>query len=290
MGNIQRGYFSFNKLEYLDEKQDVEKENIAQYGDFLFNTRNTLELVGKGATWTGKSGEYAFNSNIARFTFDGINTIFFNYLYNTQQMIEQIQSRAVGSTSVAAVYPRDLDSVEYYLPNIEEQNRLEVFFLQLDNLITLHQRKLNKIKNFKSAYLSKMFPKEGERYPRLRFAGFTDAWEQRKWINTVDISTNMVDPRKSIYDNLPHIGPGNIESFTGRLLDNVNTVKEDNLVSAKFHFNKGDVIYGKINPQLGKYVYAPCEGLASADAYVLNSKKWNTSNFPICSTTNKAFF
>ncbi len=118
-----------------------------------------------------------------------------------------------------------------------------------------------------------MFPKEGERYPRLRFAGFTDAWEQRKWINTVDISTNMVDPRKSIYDNLPHIGPGNIESFTGRLLDNVNTVKEDNLVSAKFHFNKGDVIYGKINPQLGKYVYAPCEGLASADAYVLNSKK-----------------
>ncbi len=128
MGNIQRGYFSFNKLEYLDEKQDVEKENIAQYGDFLFNTRNTLELVGKGATWTGKSGEYAFNSNIARFTFDGINTIFFNYLYNTQQMIEQIQSRAVGSTSVAAVYPRDLDSVEYYLPNIEEQKQIGSFF------------------------------------------------------------------------------------------------------------------------------------------------------------------
>lgn len=49
----------------------------------LPNTRNTLELVGKGATWTGISDKYAFNSNIARFKFDGIDTIFFNYLYNT---------------------------------------------------------------------------------------------------------------------------------------------------------------------------------------------------------------
>lgn len=158
------------------------------------------------------------------------------------------------------------------VPQIEEQEKIGMIFEQVDNLITLHQSKLEKLTHYKKAMLQKMFPREGETVPEIRFAGFTDPWEQRKWINTVDISTNMVDPRKSIYDNLPHIGPGNIESFTGRLLDNVNTVKEDNLISAKFHFNKGDVIYGKINPQLGKYVYAPCEGLASADAYVLNSK------------------
>jgi type I restriction enzyme S subunit len=159
MGNIQRGYFSFNKLEYLDSNSNVESENIVNYGDFLFNTRNTLELVGKGATWTGMSGKYAFNSNIARFKFNGIDTIFFNYLYNTQQVISQVHARAVGTTSVAAVYPRDLNSLLYYLPSIEEQKKIGSFFNQLDNTIALHQRKLDLLKEQKKGYLQKMFPK-----------------------------------------------------------------------------------------------------------------------------------
>ena len=108
--------------------------------------------------------------------------------------------------------------------------------------------------------------------PSIRFKGFTEDWEQCKWINTVDISTNMVDPRSGEYDELPHIAPGNIESFTGQLYDNVKLVKEENLISGKFHFYKDDIIYGKINPQLGKYIFSKIEGLTSADAYVLNAK------------------
>lgn len=157
MGNIQRGYFSLDKLEHLDINEKVEEENIAYYGDFFFNTRNTLELVGKGATWTGEGGKYAFNSNIARFTFKGIDTIFFNYLYNTQDMIKQVHARAMGTTSVAAIYPHNLNSLEYKLPSIEEQKAIGIFFIQLDNLITLHQRKLDKLQNIKKAYLNEMF-------------------------------------------------------------------------------------------------------------------------------------
>ena len=82
----------------------------------------------------------------------------------------------------------------------------------------------------------------------------------------------MVDPRSGEYDELPHIAPGNIESFTGQLYDNVKLVKEENLISGKFHFYKDDIIYGKINPQLGKYIFSKIEGLTSADAYVLNAK------------------
>ena len=113
---------------------------------------------------------------------------------------------------------------------------------------------------------------EKAKAPAIRFKGFTEDWEQREWVGTVDISTNMVDPKSGDYDELPHVAPGNIESFTGRLFDNVKTVKEENLISGKFHFYPGDVIYGKINPQLGKYVIATFEGLTSADAYVLNAK------------------
>ena len=100
----------------------------------------------------------------------------------------------------------------------------------------------------------------------------------------------MVDPKSGLYDNLPHIGPGNIESFTGRLYDNVHTVKEDGLISGKFHFHPGDVIYGKINPQLGKYVFAQVEGLASADAYVLNGYNGLSQAFLFSLLQTKRFF
>lgn len=157
MGNIQRGYFSLDKIEYLSDGDDVEPENIAYYGDFFFNTRNTLELVGKGATWTGNSGEYAFNSNIARFKLRELDTIFFNYLYNTRSMIEQVHARAMGTTSVAAIYPQSLKSIEYYVPTMAEQQRIGELLLKIDNLITLHHRKHESLKHIKAALLQKMF-------------------------------------------------------------------------------------------------------------------------------------
>lgn len=108
--------------------------------------------------------------------------------------------------------------------------------------------------------------------PQVRFARFDGEWERRKWCDTVTISTDMVDPKTGEYDELYHVGPGNIESFTGRLFDNVCKVRDENLKSGKFHFHPQDIVYGKIRPQLGKYAMPDFEGLASADAYVLNAQ------------------
>ena len=180
MGNIQRGYFDTLKVEFLAENEQPDKADIANYGDFFFNTRNTLELVGKGATWMKNSGEYAFNSNIARFELRNLDTIFFNYLYNTDYMTKQIHARAMGTTSVAAIYPRTLDSVEYSAPCMKEQQKIGAYFKQLDHLITLHQRKCDETKKLKKFMLQKMFPKKDAKKPEIRFAGFTDDWEQRK--------------------------------------------------------------------------------------------------------------
>ena len=65
-------------------------------------------------------------------------------------------------------------------PSHTEQEEIGSFFYNLDNLITLHQRKLDRLKNIKKSMLDKMFPKDGEVVPEIRFKGFTDAWEQRK--------------------------------------------------------------------------------------------------------------
>ena len=66
------------------------------------------------------------------------------------------------------------------LPSGEEQSRIGALFQKLDSLIALHQRKHEKLKTVKQSLLEKMFPKEGEDVPEIRFEGFTDPWEQRK--------------------------------------------------------------------------------------------------------------
>lgn len=154
------------------------------------------------------------------------------------------------------------------IPDIDEQRKIGELLTCLDNLITLHQRQ---------PFLHS--PPDISLIVQLTPPFYTFSWEQRKWINTVDISTNMVDPKSGKYDLLPHVAPGNIESFTGRLYDNVKLVGEENLISGKFVFNVGDIVYGKINPQLGKYVFARFSGLTSADAYVLNAKNGIVQKF-----------
>lgn len=69
---------------------------------------------------------------------------------------------------------------EIMIPNVPEQRKIARLLIDLDNLITLHQRKLDRLKNIKKSMLDKMFPKDGEVVPEIRFKGFTDAWEQRK--------------------------------------------------------------------------------------------------------------
>jgi len=73
------------------------------------------------------------------------------------------------------------------LPNKEEQERIGLFFANLDHLITLHQRKYEKLHNIKKSMLEKMFPKNGSNVPEIRFKGFTEAWEQRKFSDLVQI-------------------------------------------------------------------------------------------------------
>ncbi|GKX31349.1 hypothetical protein SH1V18_38290 [Vallitalea longa] len=87
----------------------------------------------------------------------------------------------VESTGVPQLTVPQLSKYEIYFPKTDiEEKAIGVFFKILDNLITLNQRKLDKMKELKKAYLIEMFPAEGECKPKLRFVGFTDDWEQRK--------------------------------------------------------------------------------------------------------------
>ena len=89
-------------------------------------------------------------------------------------------SKLAQGKSVVHLHNADLKTIVLQYPSILEQRKICEFFKSLDNLITLHQRKLDTLKKLKKGFLQKMFPKNGESVPEIRFPGFTDAWEQRE--------------------------------------------------------------------------------------------------------------
>jgi len=88
------------------------------------------------------------------------------------------------------------------IPYVEEQRKIGECLTHIDNLITLHQRKLERLKNVKKSMLDKMFPKDGEVVPEIRFKGFTDAWEQRKLGDICQVTMGQ-SPDGTTYSELP---------------------------------------------------------------------------------------
>lgn len=102
--------------------------------------------------------------------------------------------RLSSGSTFESINSNNLKESTIYCPNKDEQNRIGDFFEQIGNIITLHQRKLEKMKALKAACLSEMFPAEGERKPKRRFKGFADAWEQRKLGEVIDNQYNGQTP------------------------------------------------------------------------------------------------
>ena len=110
------------------------------------------------------------------------------FVYSMSERIKKwAEEKASGSTFLE-ISGRQLETMPVNLPSLVEQQAIGSFFSHLDDLITLHQRKYDKLVIFKKSMLEKMFPKDGESVPEIRFAGFTDPWEQRKFVDFVEAS------------------------------------------------------------------------------------------------------
>lgn len=108
-----------------------------------------------------------------------------------------LSKRAQGK-SVVHVHNSDIKEIEIAVPNKTEQDAIAEYFERIDDLITFHQRKLGRLQNIKKACLEKMFPQNREAVPEVRFAGFTDAWEQRKLGDLCARTTGGGTPRTGV--------------------------------------------------------------------------------------------
>jgi len=178
--------------------QVVNSENV-KVGDIVVVVRNgSRSLIGKHA----QIKAFMPNTVIGAFM-TGIRSEcpeFTNALLNTSRFEEEIAMNMGATINQITGYM--FSKMEFKVPCLDEQKKIGEYFEKLDNLITLHQRKFEKLTNVKKSMLEKMFPQNGSSYPEIRFKGFTDPWEQRKLGDVVQITMGQ-SPDGSTYSDEP---------------------------------------------------------------------------------------
>lgn len=160
----------------LEEHEGYLKRSQLQDGDVLFTIVGTLGRIG-----VVKNKDLPANTNqqIAIIRLNNANNRFVFHALKTSRIASFIKSDAtIGAQPSLSLW--QINGLKIPYPSLKEQDKIGGFFEHLDHLITLHQRKLAKLKELKQGYLQKLFPKNGSKFPQLRFAGFADAWEERK--------------------------------------------------------------------------------------------------------------
>ena len=171
-------------------------------------------------------------------------------LFTVYACYKKLQSElnAVQGTSIKGITKDELLAKNIMVPRYAEQQQIGAFFKQLDNLITLHQRKFEKLTNVKKSMLEKMFPQNGSSYPEIRFKGFTDPWEQRK-VGDLLIERNQQAPMSDEYPLMAFIAnegvapKGERYDRSALVTDTVNKLYKKT--------EKGDFIYSSNNLETG---------------------------------------
>lgn len=165
----------------IDSKVLDFKESLLQDGDLIFADAAEDSTVGKAIEVRNIGGKNIVSGlhTIAARPTQLFAPFYLGYYINSNFYHDQILPLMQG-TKVSSISKSNLQATKITFPTIDEQKELGKFFQTIDSLITLHQHKLDKLKNLKKSYLAEFFPAEGERIPKRRFPGFEGDWEIRK--------------------------------------------------------------------------------------------------------------
>ena len=247
----------------------------------MSNTPGTFPVYSSSALDNGRMGaygKYMFNQELITWSIDGGGAVFYRRKHrfsvtNVSGYIavnpEKINCKFLSYAMSLAHSRIKFDYTVKAHPSVirslytmgipislQEQQVIGSFFSRLDDLITLHQRKYDKLVVFKKSMLEKMFPKDGESVPEIRFAGFTDPWEQRKLGDYVVVSTaKNADGRFNKEDVLSVSGEYGIvnqiafqgRSFAGSSVLNYGIVNTGDIVYTKSPLNSNPYGIIKVN-------------------------------------------
>jgi len=173
----------------------------------------------------------------------------------------RITSQRSGQPGINAA---EYAGFEFYAPNKSEQTQIGNLFQKLDDLIALHQRKRDLLKQQKQAFLHCMFPKPGATEPELRFRGFNEPWQRLRWDEVVGRLTSQ-----SSDEAVPRLEFEDLVAGEGVLNRDITT-KKDNRKGIPFQQN--DILFGKLRPYLQNWLFADFVGIAVGDFWVFRAQ------------------
>ena len=176
--NVKDGQINHNSEVFInDEFYEKQKDKWLHTGDMVMVQSGH---VGHAAVISEELDNTAAHALIMfRNPKEEIEPYFLNYEYQTDKAKKKIENITTGNT-IKHILASDMQEFVVDVPKYEEQKVIADYFRNLDHFITLHQRKCDEAKKLKKCMLQKMFPKDGEKVPEIRFSGFTSDWKQRK--------------------------------------------------------------------------------------------------------------
>ena len=235
--------------------QDKSTYKIVPYGCFAYNPSR----INVGSVdWQNKEDRVIVSPLYNVFSVsENLNQDFLLYFLKSNGTMGIINTLATGTVRLNLKLSM-LKEFSIIVPPLSDQQSIVVELDKINELIRLKKEQLKDYDNLAQSIFYEMFGDE--------------KYERRKLKNIVKVKSGQVSPLEDPYCDMVHVGPANIESNTGRLI-NLKTAKEENLISGKYLFDSSMVLYSKIRPNLNKVTIADFEGICSADMYPLIPSK-----------------
>ena len=238
--DFENGEINYSTCHYVEKERYIKDKNIqVENGSILITKDGTLGKVALVRKLPIPATLNAGVFNVKNNKILSDNKYVFQYL-KAPFLMNYVLQNATGGT-IKHLNQNILVDFIVKMPNIDEQRKIGELLDCIDNLITLHQRKCDKLLNIKKSLLEKMFPKNGNNVPEIRFKGFTEAWEQRKFgdVGCVSMCKRIFKTQTTDIGEVPFFKIGTF----GRTADSYITKKLFNEYKAKFSYpEKGDIL------------------------------------------------
>ncbi len=267
-----------NEYELAASKNYVTAEQIARMGWHPLNQVPAIFFakVGAAVMLNRKrlvNEPFLLDNNTMAFSMDSslLDTQFGQSLFERLDLTSLIQVGALPSFNSS-----DVESISVSLPStMDEQRQIGQYLCNLNTLITLHQRKYDKLVIFKKSMLEKMFPKDGESVPEIRFAGFTDPWEQRKLGDVASSFDYGLNAAATEYDGQnKYLRITDIDDETHEFSkSDLTTPLADLAMSADYLLKEGDLLFARTGASVGKtYLYRQFDGMVYFAGFLIRAR------------------
>ena len=232
--------FENTKLVSEDDYLQLSKKIRPEYGDILFARYASVGAVRYVSTH--RKFLISYSCAIIK-PFSDIDGHFLYPTLKTQKMQQKIEFE-INPNSQKNIGIDSLKKLPLFIPKMDEQQKIGTFFKQLDDTIALHQRKLDLLKETKKGFLQKMFPKNGAKVPEIRFPGFTENWEEKKFKEVINSGIKgkakaEMSGTKSLYLDTNYLNGGVVT-----YVDSPRDVENDDVLILWDGSQAGTVYYG----------------------------------------------